>query len=159
MCLPIFSVVACTMKKVSTKEIINDEKVILSDQPLPFSKLLSYADALDYTLMAFASLGSIIHGLAQPLGYLLLGKAIDAFGTNIHNDIEMVKALKKVSIYTDLHSFIINLIISLSGHCIVLFHFITFGASFRQKVSNPFFQMSSFIVVFCFFTCSVRKIG
>ncbi|KAI3508069.1 hypothetical protein L1887_23069 [Cichorium endivia] len=46
--------------------------------------------------MALASLGSIIHGLAQPLGYLLLGKAIDAFGTNIHDDANMVKALKKV---------------------------------------------------------------
>nr|XP_043616145.1 ABC transporter B family member 19-like [Erigeron canadensis] len=81
----------------STKEI--DEKLILKDQPLPFTKLLSYADALDYTLMALASLGSIIHGLAQPLGYLLLGKAIDAFGNNIHDDIGMVKALKKVIPY------------------------------------------------------------
>ncbi|KAI3756987.1 hypothetical protein L6452_04520 [Arctium lappa] len=79
------------MRKVST-----DEKQILNDQPLPFTKLLSYADGLDYTLMALASLGSTIHGLAQPLGYLLLGKAIDAFGNNIDDDIGMVKALKKV---------------------------------------------------------------
>ncbi|KAL8199868.1 hypothetical protein R6Q57_013436 [Mikania cordata] len=87
------------MKKiVAKKESLTDdhEKVVLNDQPLSFFKLLSYADALDYTLMAFASLGSIIHGLAQPLGYLLLGKAINAFGNNINDDIAMVKALKKI---------------------------------------------------------------
>ncbi|KVI07597.1 AAA+ ATPase domain-containing protein [Cynara cardunculus var. scolymus] len=49
------------------RKVTDDEKQILNDQPLPFSKLLSYADGLDYTLMALASLGSIIHGLAQPL--------------------------------------------------------------------------------------------
>ncbi|XP_071713467.1 ABC transporter B family member 14-like [Rutidosis leptorrhynchoides] len=84
------------MKKASITEITDDEKLVLNDKPLPFTKLLSYAGPLDYTLMAFASLGSIIHGLAQPLGYLLLGKAIDAFGNNIHDDVGMVKALKKV---------------------------------------------------------------
>ncbi|PWA59620.1 sulfonylurea receptor, P-loop containing nucleoside triphosphate hydrolase [Artemisia annua] len=87
------------MGKASIEEIMDNEKVNLNDQPLPFTKLLSYADALDYTLMALASLGSIIHGLAQPLGYLLLGKAIDAFGTNIHDDKAMVKALYKVIPY------------------------------------------------------------
>ncbi|KAF5766995.1 putative ABC-type xenobiotic transporter [Helianthus annuus] len=87
------------MRKVGSQEIIDDdddEKVVLNDQPLSFFKLLSYADAVDYTLMAFASLGSVIHGLAQPLGYLLLGKAINAFGNNINDDVAMVKALKKV---------------------------------------------------------------
>ncbi|XP_076946173.1 ABC transporter B family member 19-like isoform X2 [Bidens hawaiensis] len=84
------------MKRVGSQELIDDEKAVLNDEPLSFFKLLSYADALDYTLMAFASLGSVIHGLAQPLGYLLLGKAINAFGNNINDDVAMVKALKKV---------------------------------------------------------------
>ncbi|KAI3762349.1 hypothetical protein L1987_52777 [Smallanthus sonchifolius] len=85
-------------QKVGTQEITDDEteKMVLKDEPLSFFTLLSYADALDYTLMAFASLGSVIHGLAQPLGYLLLGKAINAFGNNINDDVAMVKALKKV---------------------------------------------------------------
>lgn len=93
------------MRKVSTQD---DEKQVLNDQPLPFSKLLSYADGVDYTLMALASLGSIIHGLAQPLGYLLLGKAIDAFGNNINDDIGMVKALKKARLHIYLSFFLTN---------------------------------------------------
>ncbi|XAR52108.1 Xenobiotic-transporting ATPase [Bertholletia excelsa] len=66
---------------------------------LPFSKLLSYADALDWTLMALGTFGSIVHGLAQPIGYLLLGKALNAFGHNIGHTKEMVTALYKVIPY------------------------------------------------------------
>ncbi|KAH8487776.1 hypothetical protein H0E87_026381 [Populus deltoides] len=46
--------------------------------------------------MALGTLGSIIHGTAQPIGYLLLGKALNAFGSNIGDDAAMVKALDKV---------------------------------------------------------------
>ncbi|KAL9337161.1 hypothetical protein Peur_068930 [Populus x canadensis] len=71
-----------------------DKKII--NKPLPFHKLLSYADAVDWLLMALGTLGSIIHGTAQPIGYLLLGKALNAFGSNIGDDAAMVKALDKV---------------------------------------------------------------
>ncbi|GFZ15995.1 ATP binding cassette subfamily B1 [Actinidia rufa] len=73
-----------------------DVKKEIITEALPFHKLLSYADALDWILMALGALGSIVHGLAQPIGYLLLGKALDAFGNNIHDTKAMVKALKKV---------------------------------------------------------------
>lgn len=69
----------------------------VKNQTLPFYKLLSQADAVDWILMALGTLGSIVHGLAQPVGYFLLGKALDAFGKNINNTDEMVKALFKVS--------------------------------------------------------------
>ncbi|XP_042057956.1 ABC transporter B family member 19-like [Salvia splendens] len=71
------------------------------DKPLtlPFYKLLSQADKVDWILMALGTLGSIVHGLAQPVGYFLLGKALDAFGKNINNTDEMVKALFKVVPY------------------------------------------------------------
>ncbi|GMP25123.1 hypothetical protein CsSME_00002142 [Camellia sinensis var. sinensis] len=72
-----------------------DKEKILT-QALPFHKLLSYADPLDWTLMALGTLGSIVHGMALPMGYLLLGKALDAFGNNIHDSKAMVKALHKV---------------------------------------------------------------
>lgn len=65
-------------------------------ETVPFHKLLSEADALDWTLMALGTLGSIVHGLAQPVSYFLLGKALDAFGNNIDDTAAMVRALKKV---------------------------------------------------------------
>ncbi|RHN69772.1 putative xenobiotic-transporting ATPase [Medicago truncatula] len=63
---------------------------------LPFFKLLSYADYVDWILMGLGTLGSIVHGMALPVGYLLLGKALNAFGNNINNIDAMVPALKKV---------------------------------------------------------------
>ncbi|OVA09398.1 ABC transporter [Macleaya cordata] len=79
---------------------INDEikelKSKSTNKPLPFHKLLSYADAFDWTLMALGTLGSVVHGMAQPIGYLLLGKALNAFGDNINDTDAMVKALYKV---------------------------------------------------------------
>ncbi|KAL0400495.1 UNVERIFIED_CONTAM: ABC transporter B family member 19 [Sesamum latifolium] len=71
----------------------------ITSQTLPFYKLLSQADRLDWILMVLGTLGSIVHGLAQPVGYLLLGKALDAFGNHINNTNEMVNALKKVVPY------------------------------------------------------------
>lgn len=63
----------------------------------PFYRLLSQADKLDWLLIALGTLGSIIHGLAQPIGYYLLGVALNAFGNNIDNPDKMVPALKHVS--------------------------------------------------------------
>ncbi|OWM75488.1 hypothetical protein CDL15_Pgr021652 [Punica granatum] len=63
-----------------------------------FWKLLSYADALDWVLMGLGTLGAMVHGLALPMGYFLLGKALDAFGNNIHDTKGMVKALEEVEI-------------------------------------------------------------
>ena len=68
------------------------------EKPFPFSGLLCYADKVDWFLMALGTIGSAIHGMAFPIGYLLLGKALDAFGTNINDQEGMVHALYKVSI-------------------------------------------------------------
>ncbi|TYH33582.1 hypothetical protein ES332_D13G069200v1 [Gossypium tomentosum] len=76
-----------------TKEV-NVETV---NEALPFYMLFSYADTLDWTIMALGTFGSIIHGMAQPVGYLLLGKALNAFVDNTVDIDAMVKALKKVS--------------------------------------------------------------
>ncbi|KAI4306591.1 hypothetical protein L6164_029852 [Bauhinia variegata] len=84
--------------QVDEREEVNsdDERKKNSVNALPFFKLLSYADTLDWTLMALGTLGSIVHGMALPVGYLLLGKALNAYGNHIDNPDEMVKALKKV---------------------------------------------------------------
>ncbi|XP_065027521.1 ABC transporter B family member 10-like [Musa acuminata AAA Group] len=71
----------------------------LSSRPLPFHRLLSYADAVDWALMGLGSVGAVVHGMAQPIGYLLLGKALEAFGSNVGDQTAMVGALKKVIPY------------------------------------------------------------
>lgn len=78
--------------------VIEDEKQNgdAANKAFPFYMLLSYADTLDWTLMALGTLGSVVHGMAQPVGYLLLGKALNAFGDNVNNIDGMVKAIKKV---------------------------------------------------------------
>ncbi|WOL05032.1 ABC transporter B family member 10-like [Canna indica] len=68
-------------------------------KPLPFHRLLSYADMADWVLMGLGTMGSIVHGMAQPIGYLLLGKALEAFGNNIDDQRAMVKALQQVVPY------------------------------------------------------------
>ncbi|KAG0522528.1 hypothetical protein BDA96_07G044900 [Sorghum bicolor] len=66
------------------------------EEPFSFFELLCYADTVDWLLMALGTIGSVIHGMAFPVGYLLLGKALDAFGTNINDPEGMVHALYKV---------------------------------------------------------------
>lgn len=62
---------------------------------LSFFTLLSYADSVDWILMALGTLGSVIHGMAFPVGYLLLGIALNTFGTNINDSDAMARALKE----------------------------------------------------------------
>ncbi|KAF6156794.1 hypothetical protein GIB67_033263 [Kingdonia uniflora] len=83
-----------SMHKKDEIEKKNEKQQIV--KPFPFHKLLSYADSIDWLLMGLGTLGSIVHGMAQPMGYLLLGKALDAFGNNIKDTDAMVKALYKV---------------------------------------------------------------
>jgi ATP-binding cassette subfamily B (MDR/TAP) protein 1 len=66
------------------------------EEPFSFFGLLCYANRVDWLLMALGTIGSVIHGMAFPVGYLLLGKALDAFGTNINDQEAMVHALYKV---------------------------------------------------------------
>ncbi|XP_050385288.1 ABC transporter B family member 19-like [Argentina anserina] len=80
------------------KQVIDedDETKESSSGALGFGKLLSYADGWDWIMMVLGTLGSVVHGMAFPVGYLLLGKALNAFGSNINDTAAMVKALKEV---------------------------------------------------------------
>lgn len=89
-------------KRVTLSKEKKDEIVA---KALPFHKLLSYADGWDWTLMGLGTLGAIVHGMAQPVGYLLLGKALDAYGSNINDTRAMVTALYKV-LFSNFLSFI-----------------------------------------------------
>lgn len=73
-----------------------EKKTTVQSKPVSFGRLLSYADTVDWVLMGLGTVGSVVHGMAQPIGYLLLGKALEAFGRNIGNQEAMVRALEKV---------------------------------------------------------------
>lgn len=74
------------------------------EETLAFHRLLSYADAIDWALMALGTLGSVVHGMAQPIGYLLLGKALNAFGNNIDDTHAMANAILKVCKHTHIYA-------------------------------------------------------
>jgi len=52
-------------------EVLEEVKKKSDSTGLPFYKLLKYADALDWILMALGTIGSVVHGMVQPVGYLL----------------------------------------------------------------------------------------
>ncbi|WCJ27550.1 ABC transporter family protein [Euphorbia peplus] len=86
----------------NNKDDDDDEMEIkkeIRNNVLPFKKLLSYADTMDWVLMGLGTLGAIVHGLAQPVGYLLLGKALDAFGHNLFDVHAMVHAIDQIVPY------------------------------------------------------------
>jgi ATP-binding cassette, subfamily B (MDR/TAP), member 1 len=83
------------MADITEEENGHDDDEIKKNvvRALPFFKLLSYADYVDWILMGLGTLGSIVHGMALPVGYLLLGKALNAFGNNTNDIDDMVPAL------------------------------------------------------------------
>lgn len=48
---------------------------------VPFLKLFSFSDPLDWLLMLIGSFGAIIHGAALPVFFLFFGKLINSLGT------------------------------------------------------------------------------
>ncbi|KAH9302028.1 hypothetical protein KI387_013611, partial [Taxus chinensis] len=47
---------------------------------VPFHKLFSFADGLDYVIMAIGSLGACAHGVSVPVFLIFFGKLIDSLG-------------------------------------------------------------------------------
>lgn len=99
--------------QITKEEMSYEEKKQLeengsrSNDALPFHKLLSYGDSLDWVLMGLGTFGSLLHGMAQPIGYLLLGKALNAFGNNINDLDAMVHALYQVYIYIYIYMYVL----------------------------------------------------
>ncbi|CAN1170921.1 ABC transporter B family member 19 [Linum perenne] len=96
---PAKGVVEMQEKNIGKVKVDDDDdlkKEAAENKTVSFGELLRYADGVDWMLMGLGTLGSVVHGMAQPVGYLLLGKALNAFGSNINDDLAMVKALDKV---------------------------------------------------------------
>lgn len=102
---------------------------------LPFYKLLSYADGVDWVLMGLGFLGAVVHGMAFPVGYLLLGKALNAFGNNINDQQEMVRALKKVY-YTYMYNYQYQFLYFLSKIKAKLLQKKTVGVDMIRNICN-----------------------
>ncbi|KAI3985522.1 hypothetical protein MKX01_033836 [Papaver californicum] len=122
----------------NTDEMQETKMMKSAIKPLPFHKLLSYADPLDWTLMALGTLGSIVHGMAQPIGYLLLGKALNAFGDNIDDTDAMVTALYKVIPfvwYMAIATFPAGILVALLTLLVVPTIFVI-GATYTKKMNN-----------------------
>ncbi|CAA6658776.1 unnamed protein product [Spirodela intermedia] len=69
------------------------------DQSLPFYQLFSFADRLDWLLMAGGSLGAVIHGSAMPVFFLLFGNLVNGFGKNQHDLSKMIEEVSKYALY------------------------------------------------------------
>lgn len=62
------------------------------DEKVPFFKLFSFADALDFVLMIVGTVAAIFSGFSMPLMTLLFGQLINKFGDTHKSDIVHVIA-------------------------------------------------------------------
>ncbi|KAJ1441010.1 P-loop containing nucleoside triphosphate hydrolase, partial [Sesbania bispinosa] len=66
-----------------------------NNQKVPFYKLFTFADRLDVALMIIGTICAMANGLSQPLMTIILGKLINAFGSNVPS--QVVNEVSKVS--------------------------------------------------------------
>jgi ATP-binding cassette, subfamily B (MDR/TAP), member 1 len=67
-----------------------------SEQSVAFHELFSFADPLDWLLMAAGSAGAVVHGAAMPVFFLLFGELVNGFGKNQHNLRRMTDEVSRV---------------------------------------------------------------
>ncbi|TVU14182.1 hypothetical protein EJB05_37631 [Eragrostis curvula] len=69
------------------------------EQSVAFHELFSFADPLDWLLMAAGSAGAVVHGAAMPVFFLLFGELVNGFGKNQHNLRRMTDEVSRYSLY------------------------------------------------------------
>ncbi|XP_024540365.1 ABC transporter B family member 4 [Selaginella moellendorffii] len=69
-----------------------------SKQLVPFYKLFTFADRLDYLLMFLGTVGAIGNGLAMPFMTLILGQVTNAFGNNFGDPGKLFDAVSQVAV-------------------------------------------------------------
>ncbi|KAF7002302.1 hypothetical protein CFC21_017807 [Triticum aestivum] len=70
-----------------------------AEQSVAFHELFSFADPLDWLLMAAGSAGAVVHGAAMPFFFLLFGELVNGFGKNQHHLRRMTDEVSKYSLY------------------------------------------------------------
>ncbi|GLU05185.1 hypothetical protein SLE2022_222980 [Rubroshorea leprosula] len=79
-------------------QLDSDKSKKKDERTVPYYKLFSFADPLDYLLMSVGTIGAAGNGLCMPLLTLIFGDVVNAFGQNA--DIkEVVHDVSKVSLY------------------------------------------------------------
>ncbi|KAI4349803.1 hypothetical protein L6164_010357 [Bauhinia variegata] len=76
-------------------EASGNDKQTEKAETVPFYKLFTFADSIDFLLMFVGTVGAIGNGLGLPLMTLLFGQMIDSFGTNQRNS-HVVHEVSKV---------------------------------------------------------------
>lgn len=69
-----------------------------TQRSIPFYKLFSYADKLDYFLMLVGALGAAAHGAAVPVFFIFFGKLIDAMGNSFASQADVSHEVAKYSL-------------------------------------------------------------
>ncbi|GJR16652.1 ABC transporter B family member 19 [Tanacetum coccineum] len=87
------------MSDTSAKTMPTPPEKKKEQQTLPFYKLFSFADKLDYILMMFGSIGAIIHGSSMPCFFLLFGQMVNGFGQNQTDLTTMTHEVSKYALY------------------------------------------------------------
>ncbi|GLT31783.1 hypothetical protein SLA2020_064920 [Shorea laevis] len=82
---------ACVENLGSEKSGKGNEKTNV----VPFYKLFSFADSIDYFLMLVGTIGAIANGLCMPLMTIVFGEIVNAFGQS-QKDQEIVRVVSKV---------------------------------------------------------------
>ncbi|MED6121362.1 hypothetical protein PIB30_029479 [Stylosanthes scabra] len=93
----------------SEKELDSEKRKAKDEakNKIPFHKLFSFADPLDYALMIVGTIGAVGNGMANPLMTVVFGNLIDAFGgtSNSHKVVHDVSKLALKFVYLALGSF------------------------------------------------------
>lgn len=65
---------------------------------VPFYRLFSFTDPVDYALMFLGSVSAIGHGFSMPLMSVIFGEVVDTFG-KADNTGEVVNTVSKVMLF------------------------------------------------------------
>ncbi|XP_024534012.1 ABC transporter B family member 10 isoform X3 [Selaginella moellendorffii] len=69
------------------------------DRSVPYYKLYSFADAMDWGLIFVGAIGACAHGAAIPVFFIFFGKLIDEFGANYDNPTKLGHGVSKYALY------------------------------------------------------------
>ncbi|XP_071714963.1 ABC transporter B family member 11-like [Rutidosis leptorrhynchoides] len=83
--------------EISKKPKDSAKQKITAHDVVPYYKLFTFADSIDYVLMIIGTINAIGSGIIMPMQTVILGELIDIFGHNTDNKL-LVHQISKVSL-------------------------------------------------------------